>query len=171
MHSFSTLQPPHLVDLPAGPLADVVETEDTGYREFLAMAQGAGLDPLNFVFKSSRVRAVVGQEELETVVSLRWIPGNLSCTYWSSSGSSWLSAFQHDMGAGRFRRSPSRNPHGWVVLALPSLPQLAGTRPTAARALAIVSTSFSNSRTRCAFAAPSFAHTSTVRATVATSCS
>ena len=71
-------------------------------REFEGVLQEAGSDPLAFILRCSHISTCIGREQLQLVVSVTWLPGGVSCTYWNSQYTTWLSEFRQDVRSGRF---------------------------------------------------------------------
>jgi hypothetical protein len=72
------------------------------YLEFLQVLHAAGLDAADFQLKSNKVDPPIAPDYVEAVVSVTWLPGKLSCTYWSSKKRDWSADFRRDVKAGRF---------------------------------------------------------------------
>lgn len=72
------------------------------YLEFLQVLQAAGLDAGDFQLKANKVEPPIPPDYVDAVVSVTWLPGKLSCTYWSSKRRAWTADFRRDVRAGRF---------------------------------------------------------------------
>jgi hypothetical protein len=72
------------------------------YLEFLQVLQATGLEAGDFHLKANKVEPPIPPDYVDVVVSVTWLPGKLSCTYWSSQRRDWTADFRRDVKAGRF---------------------------------------------------------------------